>query len=208
MAFCVAVGPGGDIDSSGGPGGGGNAFIYNEGTWSQPFHLDGLSDSATVSCTSRDFCVVAGGDGNSAGYLYEYRNGGWSAQQDVSDVMKFNNVSCASPNFCLAVGETNNSQTALVYEYKAGSWTGPVNASSGPLSEFDSVSCPTDSFCMLEGVNSAALDVNGNWAWSGPSQLLANVTSISCSTASFCMAVGGNADTDTSGDAVAYSSSS
>jgi hypothetical protein len=71
----------------------------------------------------------------------------------------FNSESCATSTFCVAGGRYEGSTTehALLDILSGGTWSAmesplPSNAESGSFSEVESVSCPSDAWCVAVGI--------------------------------------------------------
>jgi hypothetical protein len=85
--------------------------------------------------------------------------------------------------------------------FAAGGWSAPMNIDGAV--QFNSISCPSSSFCAAVDMNGNALTFNGS-TWTSPDNIDTTgqgLTSVSCLVSSFCMAVdgAGNAYTWTGG---------
>jgi hypothetical protein len=160
-SFCTAVS-------------GGEAIVYNGGTWSA------TSKGATgvVSCPTESFCLTVGG------YAASYDGSSWTSAVPVGGG-GLSSVSCSSPSLCTAVDFHGK-----VLTYNGSSWSAP--SLIDPEGSLDSVSCPSAAFCMAAGgrQHGYALTYNkGTWSAASEIDPEGEVVSLSCVSASFCMAV-------------------
>ncbi len=149
-SFCAAV----DL--------GGNAFIYNGGSWSAAASLepaptshkghDGLS---SVSCASSSFCVAVDGLGNA----FTYNGSTWSAAVKIDSSTQTTavcssgdqfcyglaSVSCASAAFCVALD--NNGDVLTL---------GGPSGSSAPTATGSHLSATAGTAVSVVGVDSSA----------------------------------------------------
>jgi hypothetical protein len=103
-------------------------------------------------------------------------------------------LSCGSATSCVAV-EGNG--YVLVYDGQG--WSPAQKVST--VATFNSVSCPTATFCMAMGRLTTGTGVASTFdghSWSGPASLGTQPLAVSCTSATFCMAV------DSSGGAHRY----
>lgn len=139
-SFCLAVGQGGDVETS-----------TNGGTaWSTP--VDIASDNLTsVSCPSTTFCMAVDTGGNA----YRYNGSSWSAATPIDttngaiDGGQLDSVSCPSSSFCAAI---DGRESVLTYDGSA--WSAPQQIQSAVART--GVSCASSSFCVaVDGVGNA-----------------------------------------------------
>ncbi len=171
--FCIAVGFGGGAFEY-------NGSIWENATsspalpWSNP--VDSSGALVSVSCTSTTFCIAVDNLGNFLVYL-----GGstWSAPAG-SGASSLTEISCIAANNCVAIG-TGNTYTFT------GSWSGPTSHS--PVTQFDSISCTSSSFCVAVDNLGNYVTYNGS-TWSSPSPTgdSSGINPVSCVSATFCAA--------------------
>lgn len=181
-----------------------------------------------VSCASPGNCSAVGSytDSSDDGQLvlFDQTNGTWSAGMEASlpegaresGLTSISSISCPSASNCTAVGSytdsADNSQ-GLVLTETNGTWdagtaaTLPANASSQPVAELTTISCPSTGSCTAiggytdtSGAPQGLLlsEANGTWAAGTEAALpsdaytLPNVelSSLSCTSAGNCTAVG------------------
>ena len=188
-SFCMAVD--GDFDY----------YTYNGSTWSaaqviDPTTLEGIV-IGDVSCASASFCVAAFGS-----KTVTYDGSAWSAPISVGTAAQIGAgqspsiaaLSCPSETFCAGTGTTPDNEGYLD-TFDGTSWSPPVikKTDLGPQS-FDSVSCPTASFCMAPGLDGWVTYTGSSWSAPqtffdpggpvGEGPLYAN--SVSCPSEKFC----------------------
>jgi hypothetical protein len=137
-SFCEAVGA-----SSSAAGGG--AEMWNGTSWARQYAPGGYLNS--VSCTSADFCIAAGGNGH-----VEIWNGtSWSAQHGASGFTWLSSVSCASATVCEAVGYASDGDDAE--GWNGTSWSAQATAvpAGGSSPALSAVSCPGPQSCEAVG---------------------------------------------------------
>lgn len=159
----------------------GQLSTWSGGAWSGinppvPANADPAGSSATldtedVACASASHCVVAGQYLNAAGswdsMVLTWSGKSWTSVEaprpagatSTSTVSNDGAVSCASPSFCAVGGSYQNASDgtdALLMTSSGGSWTArplplPANADANPQAVITSVSCPSASFCAVDG---------------------------------------------------------
>jgi hypothetical protein len=152
-SFCVAT-----EGSNFAPGIPIQATIYNGTTWSRSVVIDRRSGLlyASVSCTSRSFCLSIDNKAN----VTTYNGHMWSAPYKAAfgydtDGPGITAVSCASSSFCAAVSDSG---TAVVYE--DGEWSKPTRVNfrpGGGPQLLNAVACPSRFFCAAVGGLNVAL---------------------------------------------------
>jgi len=152
-----------------------------------------LANSALygVSCTALNLCTAAGssqdGNGNQA-MIATNIDGVWTQQTIIPEFTVSNSklqaISCSSDTFCMAVG-TEAGPEDSVDKLMAVEWNGSSGTETVlPVPEgysqvqFNSISCPTDTFCVAVGNTT---DANGNQGplvekYSGGTWKLVNLT--------------------------------
>src|SRR5581483_4683606 len=90
-------------------------------------------------------------------------------------------ISCASPDMCVVVNGTTFAQ------FDGSSWSAPMQVLSGSL--FQSISCPSPSFCMAGDTAGRVLTFDGH-AWSKPSIVDDGYElTVACPSPDFCGAI-------------------
>jgi hypothetical protein len=154
------------------------AEFWNGSTWTvQPTPGESGSSSSdlfSVSCTSADACMSAGGFskiGSSGGVLSELWSGGqWTLKSLPSpsnpQVSIPNSVSCAAPNACTAVGSWLN-RTPFGFFAFADGWNGtrwsPQKVPTA-LSDLFGVGCVTSTACVAAGDANSAVWNGTSWS--------------------------------------------
>ena len=190
----------------------GRAVTFGGHAWSAPVRINnGTNELNGVSCASALFCAAVGSDGphprngNRASDAILFDGTSWGEPTDTSAFAKFGvvtplSVSCASSSLCVETKVDDEGGFGLL-GFNGSGWGAMPGA---PTEDNPSVSCPTDSFCMLvEGspVRSFAhfATFNGT-SWSAPVETsdLDGLVKVSCASATFCVAL------DTTGRALTY----
>lgn len=171
MSLCVA-------------GGGDDAYVYSNGTWSGPDTL-GISGGnvGALSCVPDDWCMALVNLSDAVD-TYTYSNGEWSGPDPgptTPDGSPISAVSCASASFCMAVDGFQDA-----FAYNDGSWGALQEIASGGPS---ALTCLSANFCAGVGDSGASI-YTGVWRSSGA--IIPSLSSISCPTTSWCVALGNN----------------
>jgi hypothetical protein len=216
--FCMAVG---SYESSAGTRD--LAERWNGTSWSElPVPASNgarVSQLRSVSCVSSSFCTAVG-DGykgaDTAVSIAEHFNGAkWTSQSlpftAGATYVQLHGVSCASSQACVAVGtEGNRSESSGAEFTLADRWNGAkwvqlssVNALGDLYRGFESVSCPTTTYCVAvgndtnkAGTNTTMSEVLTGAKWSPvtppatPGGEFRNLFGVSCTTTTNCVAVG------------------
>jgi hypothetical protein len=144
-------------------------------------------DLESVSCASTTFCVAV----SHADKVFRYNGSTWDGgtTETITNSTNQNLVSCPVANACVMV--QHSSSAGDVYRILSGStWSGTTTI-TGASSTFDSLSCPSSSFCLATGEDGKAFSFNGS-AWSAKtvdSQVGFGHLYSSCTSSSFCMAI-------------------
>jgi hypothetical protein len=213
VTFCVAIG----VDSS--QGGTIYALSWNGNTWAQ---MPPLADTSgllgDMSCTSPTFCMlVSFTSGNPNTRIAQMWDGvSWTLTTlpAPNGPERFDAVSCASPTLCIGGGFFG--PPAL---WNGSTWTDMQNPFSG-TSEFNDVSCPTTTNCIVVGSQDSGspndfLAVVAQWngsTWTTtvlPQVPAGNqfytLDSVSCPTANTCFSIGDYSDQQGFAHPLAYS---
>jgi len=125
----------------------GNVFTYN-GSWNtSPDDIDSSAAIISLSCPSPSFCEAVDYDGDGITYTDTNSNPVWSAPVPFDG--ELTGVSCTSPTFCVAVQAAGFSDGG-VYYYDGASpdpWSSSTQIEAIALP--DSISCPSQSFCVV-----------------------------------------------------------
>jgi hypothetical protein len=160
----------------------GAAERWNGATWSAPVRLESgpYLDNGydiSISCVSAAFCLAVDASGNA----FAYNGAAWSPVPAAG--VSGPDVSCASPTFCMAAG---GSQAAV---FTGAAWSAPVNVASDD--QIESVSCPTDAFCMaVTAAGYAYAYTASGWDSGTPFDAPFPSVQVSCASATLCAAVG------------------
>jgi hypothetical protein len=152
-------------------------------TWGSPHRVAPYHDGPeSLSCVSGSFCVAV----DRAGNAMVERQATWSRPHRVAR-RTLHDVSCAGPKLCLATGDDK------VYRYDGSSWR-QLHYPGQDLDyvQFQAVSCPASTFCLLAGGGSGGhgvvLRYDGD-RLSAPRQIDGRpLATISCLRSGFCMA--------------------
>ncbi len=179
-SLCVAVDEAGSVLTSTNP-------SSNSPSWTSA-SIDAANQPAGVSCAGPSFCVVV----DNAGETFTSTNptggaGAWTSYNtDVGKPLQA--ISCASTSLCVAA----DFDGPLVSTNPAAP-TPTWSLITGVDQAFDTVSCPTDSFCMI-GTQSGAAFSSTNpaggaaaWAPGGKAAFVGGaVVGVSCASAALC----------------------
>jgi hypothetical protein len=169
-SFCIGL----DLAS-------GSAFRWNGTSWSAPVRIEtgaylDAGYAMYLSCVSDTFCMAVDANGNS----FTYDGTSWSSA--ISIGLGATAVSCATPTFCMATG---GGQAAV---FSGSSWSAPVTISS--VDQIESVSCPSDSFCLAVSATGLAYTYStSGWSSSVDADAPISLLQVSCADATFCVAV-------------------
>jgi hypothetical protein len=170
--FCMGI----DVAS-------GAAERWDGTSWSAPVrietgpYLDGGYD-IHLSCASATFCLAVDANGNS----FTYDGSSWSPALSIG--LDATAVSCATSTFCVA---TAGGQSAV---FDGSAWAAPATIST--VDQINSVSCPSDSFCMaVSAVGLAYTYGAAGWSASADAAAPLPLVQVSCASATFCVAVTG-----------------
>ena len=150
-------------------------------SWSAPDRIETgpyLDDGYDMhlSCVSATFCMAVDTNGNS----FTYDGTSWSPA--VSIGLDAATVSCATPTFCMAAVA---GQAAV---FSGSAWSAPVSVSSAD--QIQSLSCPSDSFCMAVSAAGLAYTYSASgWSASVDAAAPTPLDQVSCADATFCVAV-------------------
>ncbi len=164
------------------------------GGWSAPVKIDAgpaLGSLRAISCPASSFCAAVD-DGGS--YL-TFDGTSWDAPAKAgAEVEGYGGgISCVSKTFCAAIGGS------AATTYNGTEWTGPTYFGAGGIT---SVSCASESFCVIVATSSEAAIYNGS-KWSAATHISDRLlTSVSCTSESFCIA------SDEEGRVVTYNGAS
>jgi hypothetical protein len=189
--FCIAVGAEWSNERIVGS----YAEYWNGDTWTAQSLANppGLTDFelASVSCTSRRFCIAVGG-----AYAERWNGSHWSLQRMPRRTNSLASVSCTSREACVAVGDDHQPH---VESWNGSRWS-LQPARSGP--SLFSVSCASAHACAAVGAGPGQQPGtfgppgttgiwNGlNWTFK-PDTAVGFRTAVSCSSAIACTAVAG-----------------
>ena len=112
----------------------------------------------------------------------------WSTADNIAGTATVAGISCLSSNFCMAVDNSG-----IAYLFNGSTWT-QTTVSAGYI--FDSISCPTTSFCIAVGTNASSNGEAFSWSggsWQAPVSLTAltapgYIASVSCASTTLCIA--------------------
>ena len=159
----------------------GSALRWNGTNWSAPARIEAgpyldAGYHISLSCVSAAFCVAVDANGNS----FTYDGTSWSAA--ASSGLDATTLSCATPAFCMA---SAGGQAAV---FTGSAWLAPVTVSSAD--KINSLSCPSDSFCMAVSVAGLAYTYSAS-GWSSPANADEPIplVDVSCAGTAFCVAV-------------------
>jgi len=133
----------------------GDAFVYDNGAWGQAVSLVPSSIGlANIACPTTGFCMAT----DNQGQAYTYNNGSWSHGVAIAGKVQYVNASaldCQSSNFCMEIqsvgsGSAVAGNQTTAYTYNGTAWT-KNHVFANTHAVFDSVSCPTTTFCMAVG---------------------------------------------------------
>jgi hypothetical protein len=139
-SFCVAVGEGGDVETS----------TNGGAAWSPTPVTIGSNNLTSVSCPSASFCVAV----DTAGNAYTYNGTAWSGAAPIDTVNgqidggEMRAVSCPVSSFCAAIDGRES-----VLTFNGSTWSAPQQLETAALAS--GVSCASSSFCV-------AVDGGGN----------------------------------------------
>ncbi len=160
--FCVGTDSQGDV------------FYYVGGVWQNASNPNpGNTTSTTsyqnaVACASATFCVTA----QNPGAALSYNGTQWSQPVTIDENDFIASLSCPSTTFCVAVdgllpagfAPGNGTGQAMIFDGLA--WSPPQNIDNGEV--IDSISCPSQQFCMA--VDHAGQAVIGTGRLASPHQ--------------------------------------
>jgi hypothetical protein len=188
--FCEAVG-----SSSAAAGGG--AEVWNGTTWALQTVPGGYLTS--VSCTSAQFCVAAGGDG----HVDLWNGTAWSAQASAAGFTSLSSVSCTSSAACEATGSGPSGDEAEEWNGTAWSPQATATPAGGSSPGLSAVSCASADSCEAVGTfsNSSFQQAPLAEAWNGTAWTAqsavnpataqdASLLAVDCTSATSCTAVG------------------
>jgi hypothetical protein len=164
----------------------GKAAVRTGDHWSEPTQVtaDMYRGLVSVSCTSAQFCVAAGDQGD----LFRFDGTTWHSYLRVGGW--FTSVSCVSPTFCTAV-----SAQGWVYRFDGTAWASVHSVRMVDAQQLTSVSCVSAVWCIALTSRSTYLIWDGS-AWTdhvaGPDLGTDDgprVTTVSCLSSHFCVAV-------------------
>ncbi len=168
---------------------------------SQPSPLPNVPDNLVtqLSCTPEGFCAFVDQQGD----VWTLSGRNWSGPSPTG-LSLTTGVVCATKTFCVAYGEEGTAEEASVYD--GSRWTPVLYPGTGAL---DSISCPSQNFCMAVDGDGYAATLNGA-TWSQPVAVVAgngtgtglSLEDVSCPNATFCMAL------DSSGNSQRWSNGS
>ena len=139
-SLCVAVGEGGDVETS----------TNGGAAWSATPVTIGSNNLTSVSCPSASFCVAVDTGGNA----YTYNGTAWSGAAPIDttngqiDGGEMRAVSCPVSSFCAAIDGRES-----VLTFNGTTWSAPQQLETAALGS--GVSCASSSFCV-------AVDGGGN----------------------------------------------
>lgn len=169
----------------------GSALRWDGTKWSAPVRLEtgpflDSGYSINVSCVSDAFCLAVDASGNS----FTYDGTSWSTvgNSNLASVA----LSCANPTFCTDVSTT---QAAI---FNGSTWSTPVTVAETDL--IQSVSCPSDSFCMAIGQSGLAYTyTSAGWgAGAASGDIPTSPIQVSCASSTLCAVI------DRAGNALLY----
>ncbi|HXB46240.1 MAG TPA: hypothetical protein VNW50_00655 [Streptosporangiaceae bacterium] len=159
----------------------GSALRWNGTSWSAPVrietgpYLDAGYDMH-LSCVSAAFCLAVDANGNS----FTYDGTSWSPAASIG--LDATAVSCATSTFCMA---TAGGQAAV---FNGSAWSAPVTISNAD--QIESLSCPSDSFCMAVSAAGLAYTYStSGWSSSVNAAAPIPLVQVSCADTTFCVAV-------------------
>jgi len=139
-----------------------------------------------VSCATPTLCIAVGDSGEAV-----VQDGDYQYETRPESVPTFNAISCApGTRFCMAADDQGN-----VVSWQDGEF-GPVDSINDDF-EFQSVSCPTATFCMAIDHEDATFKyANGTWTKLPLSNkpavgVYANFNRVACASPTFCVALTG-----------------
>jgi hypothetical protein len=188
VSYCIAVG-------SASESGGAAAEVF-KGTWRTLTMPSGSGALEAVSCTSSSACMAVG-----EGSSLTWNGSSWRTHSLPSTSDDLTGVSCTASMQCTAVGSSTTGMLAAVWNGTKWS-TQKVPAPKGStISELNSLSCSSKSFCVAAGITSLGTEglfLAERWngkTWSvahlaAPPQPADNLTGISCTSTTSCVAVG------------------
>ena len=156
-------------------------LTYNGTTWTVwPAVTGGIG---SISCVSATFCVGLTGGGT--GQYFTFNGTAWSPAAAAAQPLG-SSVSCTSTTQCVSVRK-NSYQT-----FNGTAWSASVVIDPATGAALESVSCPSDTFCVAVDNAGNYLQYDGT-VWTAPASTGAGAfstdASVSCSSASFCAAV-------------------
>ncbi len=163
------------------------------GTWSAADYIDSSYNPAftSMSCSSQTYCLAVDGSGTT----FTYNGSTWSSGVQIDNEVngngnQINSISCIlNTTSCVAVDSqgyavsgTNGLRSAPVLI------TGTGASTPGALS-LNSVSCPSQNFCMAVDSNGNAFTYNGSvWSTAVAFDPSTNVKAVSCPSSNLCVA--------------------
>ena len=164
-----------------------NVLIFDGRSWSSPQKVLFAGFPAGVSCASSTFCVAT----DQFGYAATYDGNAWSSP--VATGMYLFSVSCPAQNFCVAAGGIatgpgtyGTAPTAGgVTTFDGRAWSRPEKIAPLNPGSFGSVTCTSQTFCVVTGDGTYAYDGSG-WRPYG-NGVPRDGDFVSCASSSFCM---------------------
>ena len=157
----------------------GNVVTYNGTSWSTPQSIDGGNAIGSISCPSTTFCAALDEQGN----LLTWQNGTWtSTVLNSSAWWGATAISCTGTMNCVALSDGEE------WSITPSAMTQVVPSGSTSLSGANAISCPTATWCMMDGYGGFA-------AWTNPvagtiTPITApdlGFTAVSCSSTTQCV---------------------
>ena len=147
-----------------------------DGSWTASSFATPFVDAARMSCPTTSFCLVS--DGRTSVTSVDAVD--WTAPIAVGDEF-LSALDCLSSTYCLAVNGAGNE-----VDFNGSGWSAPTSAGV----YVDSVSCPSEAFCVAVGSSIVFTRMGGTWSEQAsvdPSR--GPALRISCTSSTFCLEI-------------------